>query len=117
MILLILRRRFAAEVWDDTTEALGGAEEAHRRWPEGRSEQGASRVRAGCEQGKGRPSIGERPGGALRVIGAAAPVETWRAMLRRRPFLRREPPLSGTRIRIRKPATQPIDTPQTALRA
>ena len=31
--------------WDDTTEAQGGAEEAHRRWPEGRSEQGASKAK------------------------------------------------------------------------
>jgi hypothetical protein len=30
---------------DDTTEAQGGAEEAHRRWPEGRSEQGASKAK------------------------------------------------------------------------
>ena len=45
MILQTLRRRFAAEAWDDTTEAPGGAEEAHRRWPEGRSEQGASKAK------------------------------------------------------------------------
>ena len=32
--------------WVKPTEAAGGAEEAHRRWPEGRSEQGR-------EQGKG----------------------------------------------------------------
>ena len=39
------RRRFAAEVWVKPTEALGGAEEAHRRWPGGRSEQGASKAK------------------------------------------------------------------------
>ena len=32
--------------WVKPTEALGGAKEAHRRWPGGRSEQGR-------EQGKG----------------------------------------------------------------
>jgi hypothetical protein len=47
-------RRMGAVVpweWDDTTEAPGGAEEANRRWPEGRGEQGR-------EQGKGHPSSG-----------------------------------------------------------
>ena len=29
------------------TEALGSANEAHRRWPEGRSEQGASKAKDG----------------------------------------------------------------------
>jgi len=33
------------QISDDTTEAQGGAEEAHRRWPEGRSEQGASKAK------------------------------------------------------------------------
>ena len=28
-----------------TTKPLGGGEEAHRRWPEGRSEQGASKAK------------------------------------------------------------------------
>ena len=42
-----------------TTEALGSAEEAHRRCPEGRSEQGASKA-------KHRPSVGVS-------LGAAAP--------------------------------------------
>ena len=37
-------RRFAAEAWGMRTEALGSAKEAHRRWPEGRSEQGASKA-------------------------------------------------------------------------
>ena len=37
-------RRFAAEKWVMRTEALGSAKEAHRRWPEGRSEQGASKA-------------------------------------------------------------------------
>ena len=37
------------DIWVKPTEAAGGAQEAHRRWPEGRSEQGR-------EQGKGRPS-------------------------------------------------------------
>lgn len=31
--------------WDDTPEALGGGEEAHRRWPEGRNEQGTSKAK------------------------------------------------------------------------
>jgi hypothetical protein len=29
------------------TEALGSAKEAHRQWPEGRSEQGASKAKDG----------------------------------------------------------------------
>jgi hypothetical protein len=41
---LSLKRRFAAETWGMRTEALGSAEEAHRRWPKGRSEQGASKA-------------------------------------------------------------------------
>jgi hypothetical protein len=32
------------------TEALGSAKEAHRRWPEGRSEQGASKAKDGPSQ-------------------------------------------------------------------
>lgn len=32
--------------WDGTTEAQGGAGEAHRRWPEGRSVQGAGKATA-----------------------------------------------------------------------
>ncbi|MFM8981762.1 MAG: hypothetical protein ACKOLA_02445, partial [Spartobacteria bacterium] len=35
----------APEAWADTTEPLGRGEEAHRRWPEGRSEQGASKAK------------------------------------------------------------------------
>jgi hypothetical protein len=31
--------------WVKPTEAPGGAEEAHRRWPEGLSEQGASKAK------------------------------------------------------------------------
>ena len=31
--------------WDDTTEAQGVAEAAHRGWPEGRSEQRASKAK------------------------------------------------------------------------
>ena len=62
------RRRCAAEAWDDTTEAPGGAEEAHRRWPEGRSEQGASKAKV-------IPPFGTK-GGAERAIGAAAPYPT-----------------------------------------
>jgi hypothetical protein len=31
----------AAQSWVKPTEAAGAAEEAHRRWPGGRSEQGA----------------------------------------------------------------------------
>ena len=40
---------FVFDIWVKPTEAAGGAQEAHRRWPEGRSEQGR-------EQGKSRPS-------------------------------------------------------------
>ena len=39
----------AFQSWGKPTEATGVAEEAHRRWPGGRSEEGR-------EQGKGRPS-------------------------------------------------------------
>jgi hypothetical protein len=42
----ILRGGGAVQSWVKPTEAPGGAEEAHRRWPEGRSEQGR-------EKGKG----------------------------------------------------------------
>jgi len=35
--------RCAAETWGMRTEALGSAKEAHCRWAEGRSEQGASK--------------------------------------------------------------------------
>jgi hypothetical protein len=31
--------------WALTTETPGGVEEAHRRWPEGRSERGASKAK------------------------------------------------------------------------
>jgi hypothetical protein len=37
--------RFARESTAATTEPLGGGEEAHRRWPEGRSERGASKAK------------------------------------------------------------------------
>jgi hypothetical protein len=40
-----LRRRFAAEEWVKPTEATGVVEEAHRRWPKGRSEQGARKAK------------------------------------------------------------------------
>ena len=36
---------FAAEAWALTTETQGGGEEAHRRWPEGHSERGASKAK------------------------------------------------------------------------
>jgi hypothetical protein len=39
------------EIWVRPTEAPGGAEEAHRRWPEGRSEQGASKAKADPPKG------------------------------------------------------------------
>jgi hypothetical protein len=42
----ILRGGGAVQSWVKPTEAPGGAEEAHRRWPRGRSEHGR-------EQGKG----------------------------------------------------------------
>ncbi len=35
------------DVWAMPTEALGSAKEAHSRWPEGRSEQGASKAKDG----------------------------------------------------------------------
>ena len=47
---LVSGRRFAAEEWVMPTEALGSAKEAHRRWPEGRSEQGASKAKDGPSQ-------------------------------------------------------------------
>jgi hypothetical protein len=40
----ILRGGGAFQSWVKPTEAAGGAQEAHRRWPEGRSEQGASKA-------------------------------------------------------------------------
>ncbi len=45
----ILRGGGAVQSWVKPTEAPGEAEEAHRRWPRGRSEQGR-------EKGKGLPS-------------------------------------------------------------
>ena len=39
------QRRSAAGKWDKPTEALGSAKEPHHRWPEGRSEQGASKAK------------------------------------------------------------------------
>ena len=38
-------RRFAAEEWVMPTEATGVVEEAHCRWPKGRSEQGARKAK------------------------------------------------------------------------
>ena len=35
----------AIQSWVKPTEDPGGSEEAHRRWPEGRSEQGASKAK------------------------------------------------------------------------
>jgi hypothetical protein len=51
--LMGLKRRGGEAVpsWVKPTEAAGGAEETHRRWPEGRSEQGR-------EKGKICPPIG-----------------------------------------------------------
>jgi hypothetical protein len=37
------------------TEALGSAKEAHRQWPEGRSEQGASKAKDGPSHGGALP--------------------------------------------------------------
>ena len=54
--------------WDDTTEAPGGAEEANRRWPEGRGEQGR-------EQGKGHPSSGVFEGRCRDEVGRG--VDFW----------------------------------------
>ena len=42
---LFVERRVAPEVWALTTETLGGGEEAHRRWPKGRSERGARKAK------------------------------------------------------------------------
>ncbi len=39
------QRRSAAGKWDKPTEALGSAKEPRHRWPEGRSEQGASKAK------------------------------------------------------------------------
>jgi hypothetical protein len=36
---------FAPETWVLTTETSGGGEKAHRRWPKGRSERGASKAK------------------------------------------------------------------------
>lgn len=36
---------FGGDVWVKPTEATGVAEEAHRRWPKGRSEQGARKAK------------------------------------------------------------------------
>ena len=36
---------FAPEAWALTTETSGGGEEAHRRWPKGCSERGASKAK------------------------------------------------------------------------
>jgi hypothetical protein len=55
-----------------TTEVLGSTEEAHRRWPEGRSEQGASKAKV-------NPPVGFRGALPRRVC-------FWRAMLRQRRF-------------------------------
>ena len=50
------------EIWVRPTEALGSAKEAHRRWPEGRSEQGASKAKDG-------PPIGLQPrSGVFRTL-------------------------------------------------
>ena len=35
------------EIWVRPTKELGSAKEAHNRWPEGRSEQGASKAKVG----------------------------------------------------------------------
>jgi hypothetical protein len=40
-----MQRRLPPQTWAPTTETLGGVEEAHRRWPEGRSERGASKAK------------------------------------------------------------------------
>jgi hypothetical protein len=57
----ILRGGGAVQSWVKPTKAPGGAEEAHRRWPEGRSEQGR-------EKGKNLPSKGLRA--AARIVNS-----------------------------------------------
>jgi hypothetical protein len=67
-----------------TTEALGSAEEAHRRCPEGRSEQLPARraiqLGEGASKAKHRPPVGfrgarlRRGAGALPGTGGAAPL-------------------------------------------
>ena len=42
------------DIWVMRTEALGSAKEAHRRWPEGRSEQGVSKANDDPPIGTGR---------------------------------------------------------------
>jgi len=37
--------RLCAQITALTTKPLGGGEEAHRRWPEGRSERAASKAK------------------------------------------------------------------------
>jgi hypothetical protein len=51
----------AVQPWVKPTKAPGGAEEAHRRWPEGRSEHGH-------EKCKGLPSNGLRA--AVRIVNS-----------------------------------------------
>ena len=105
------RRRFAPEAWDDTevippfgTKGAPNAQSARQRPSKLRercsvgahfcgeaafasSRDAASRLNLGTAAAR-HPSIWNE-GGAERAIGAAAPIETWRAMLRRRPLLRR----------------------------
>jgi len=66
----------------------------------------------------GEPTL---PRGTIRAPNAQSARQRqsilWRAMLRRRPLLRRCRPYLGNRIRIRKPVREPINAPRTALRA
>lgn len=56
-----------ADIWAMPTEALGSAKEAHRQWPEGRSEQGASNAKEGprmverCRAFSGTPRSSSAP--------------------------------------------------------
>ena len=67
----------AVQSWVKPTEAPGAAEEAHRRWPEGRSEQGREQCK-GCSKGlraaarsleicRERFEVGAGDGGAVQV--------------------------------------------------
>jgi hypothetical protein len=47
---------FTGDIWVKPTEVTGEAEEAHRRWPERRSEQGARKVKV--DQGFARCRAG-----------------------------------------------------------
>ena len=76
---------FRWEVWVKPTEVAGVAEEAHRRWPKGRSEQGARKAKVDP------PRIHALPRGSCRR--SAHP--------RIRPLKKREKSASSLQRRLR----------------